>query len=133
MKKLPELYKNLNTKLIDNNKKVYYMKEDRSVNTTSVEDELNSIFNRSHHLSTLSSSCQRKSKIIKGCEIMLENKSWHKFISNYSHFAHLPPEQAKYKLILDSTRLHERMYHTMVRDFKTFRFAATNNYASFLC
>ncbi len=45
MKKLPELYKNLNTKLIDNNKKVYYMKEDRSVNTTSVEDELNSIFN----------------------------------------------------------------------------------------
>ena len=45
MKKLPELYKNLNTKLIDNNKKVYYMKENRSVNTTSVEDELNSIFN----------------------------------------------------------------------------------------
>ena len=45
MKKLPELYKNLNTKLIDNNKKVYYMKEDRSVNTTSVENELNSIFN----------------------------------------------------------------------------------------
>ena len=28
MKKLPELYKNQNAKLIDNNKKVYYMRKE---------------------------------------------------------------------------------------------------------
>ena len=41
MKKLPELYKNNNIKPIDNNKKVYYMKNDdvRSVSHTSVEEE----------------------------------------------------------------------------------------------
>lgn len=45
MKKLPELYKNLNSKPRDNNKKVYYMGlEDRTSQTTSIEDELDSIF-----------------------------------------------------------------------------------------
>lgn len=46
MKKLPELYKNNNIKPIDNNKKVYYMKNNdiRSVNHTSVEEELDNIF-----------------------------------------------------------------------------------------
>lgn len=46
MKKLPELYKNLNSKPKDNNKKVYYMDNDiRSTNKTSIEEELESIFN----------------------------------------------------------------------------------------
>ncbi len=45
MKKLPELYKNLNTKPIDNNKKVYYMKEDVRQNLpNSIEEELDNIF-----------------------------------------------------------------------------------------
>ena len=33
MRKLPELYKNLNSKPRDNNKKVYYMKEEIRSNT----------------------------------------------------------------------------------------------------
>ncbi len=46
MKKLPELYKNLNTKPKDNNKKVYYMKnEERDVKSHSIEEELENIFN----------------------------------------------------------------------------------------
>lgn len=45
MKKLPELYKNLNTKPIDNNRKVYYMKENtRTISPTTIEEELDSIF-----------------------------------------------------------------------------------------
>ena len=45
MKKLPELYKNLNSKPIDNNRKVYYMKEDaRTYSPTIIEEELDSIF-----------------------------------------------------------------------------------------
>lgn len=46
MKKLPELYKNLNSKPIDNNKKVYYAKEsdDRTFQTTTITEELDSIF-----------------------------------------------------------------------------------------
>ena len=45
MKKLPELYKNLNSKPKDNNKKVYYMEnEERTVNSWSIEEELESIF-----------------------------------------------------------------------------------------
>lgn len=46
MKKLPELYKNNNMKPIDNNKKVYYMKneESRTINNNTVEEELDSIF-----------------------------------------------------------------------------------------
>lgn len=46
MKKLPELYKNLNSKPIDNNKKVYYMKEEiRSNNQDSIKDQIEEIFN----------------------------------------------------------------------------------------
>ena len=46
MKKLPELYKNPNSKPIDNNKKVYYMKEEnRAINRNDIEEELNNIFN----------------------------------------------------------------------------------------
>ena len=46
MKKLPELYKNNNIKPIDNNKKVYYMKNEdmRKASNTSVEEELDNIF-----------------------------------------------------------------------------------------
>ena len=45
MKKLTELYKNLNSKPKDNNKKVYYMEnEERTVNSSSIEEELESIF-----------------------------------------------------------------------------------------
>ena len=46
MKKLPELYKNNNIKPIDNNKKVYYMKNEdmRKISNTSVEEELDNIF-----------------------------------------------------------------------------------------
>lgn len=46
MKKLPELYKNHNIKPIDNNKKVYYMKNQdmRKSSNASVEEELDSIF-----------------------------------------------------------------------------------------
>ncbi len=46
MKKLPELYKNLNSKPIDNNRKVYYMKEEdaRIASPTTIEEELDSIF-----------------------------------------------------------------------------------------
>ena len=45
MKKLPELYKNLNSKPIDNNRKVYYMKEDTRVyQPATIEEELDSIF-----------------------------------------------------------------------------------------
>ena len=46
MKKLPELYKNNNIKPIDNNKKVYYMKNEhmRKIGDTSVEEELDNIF-----------------------------------------------------------------------------------------
>ena len=47
MKKLPELYKNQNAKLIDNNKKVYYMRkeENRSITKNTVEEQLDNIFN----------------------------------------------------------------------------------------
>lgn len=46
MKKLPEIYKNQNTKLIDNNKKVYYMKkeENRSMIKNTIEEQLDNIF-----------------------------------------------------------------------------------------
>ena len=45
MKKLPELYKNLNSKPIDNNRKVYYMKEDTRVyQPATIKEELDSIF-----------------------------------------------------------------------------------------
>ncbi len=45
MKKLPELYKNLNSKPKDNNKKVYYMGlEERTSQTPAIEEELDSIF-----------------------------------------------------------------------------------------
>lgn len=46
MKKLPELYKNLNSKPMDNNKKVYYAKEKdtRTFQTTTITEELDSIF-----------------------------------------------------------------------------------------
>ena len=46
MRKLPELYKNLNSKPRDNNKKVYYMKEEiRSNSKDSVKDQIEEIFN----------------------------------------------------------------------------------------
>lgn len=45
MKKLPELYKNLNSKPKDNNKKVYYMKTgENEIRSSSIEEELESIF-----------------------------------------------------------------------------------------
>ena len=46
MKKLPELYKNLNSKPKDNNKKVYYMENDiRSAEKNIIEKEIENIFN----------------------------------------------------------------------------------------
>lgn len=46
MKKLPELYKNINSKPKDNNKKVYYMEnKEQEIKKSSIEDELESIFN----------------------------------------------------------------------------------------
>ena len=46
MKKLADLNKNPNSKGIDNNKKVYYMKEEnRAINRNDIEEELNNIFN----------------------------------------------------------------------------------------
>lgn len=46
MKKLPELYKNLNNTPKDNNKKVYYMESDiRNTKNSTIEEELENIFN----------------------------------------------------------------------------------------
>lgn len=45
MKKLPELYKNLDSKPKDNNKKVYYMEnKQKETRVSSVEEQLESIF-----------------------------------------------------------------------------------------
>lgn len=45
MKKLPELYKNLDSKPKDNNKKVYYMEnKQEETRVSSVEEQLESIF-----------------------------------------------------------------------------------------
>lgn len=45
MKKLPKLYKNENSKPLDNNKKYCYLKEEKEDNRNSIDEKIYNIFN----------------------------------------------------------------------------------------